>query len=87
MNSYEDLTEVTDLPRWLIMFCVFGYSGAFGVFQDLYTRESGSSSAVSWIGSTQTFLMTALSLPAGKLIDMGYSRRILLIGSFVYIIS
>ncbi|KAI0318434.1 MFS general substrate transporter [Amylostereum chailletii] len=73
---------------WLVMFCVFGYGGAFGVFQDLYTREAGvSSSAVSWIGSTQTFLMTALSLPAGKLVDMGYSRHILIGGSVVYIIS
>ncbi|KAI0318435.1 MFS general substrate transporter [Amylostereum chailletii] len=70
---------------WLVMFCSFGYGNAFGVFQDLYTRQGGvSSSAASWIGSVQAFLMMVLALPAGQLIDMGYARHVVICGSAMY---
>ncbi|KAI0314511.1 major facilitator superfamily domain-containing protein [Amylostereum chailletii] len=78
---------------WLIMFAVFGYANAFGVFQDLYTRAgTASPSAVSWIGSVQVFLMVGMALPAGRLVDAGYFRPLLCGGSalfafFVFMLS
>jgi hypothetical protein len=64
-----------------------GYANAFGVYQDRYTRAGIPASNVSWIGSTQLFLLIAMGLPAGKLIDMGYFRSTILCGSAIYISS
>ena len=70
---------------WLVMFCVFGMSNSFGVFQAFYTQSgTASSTGVAWIGSTQGFLMIFMSLPAGRLVDLGYFRPTLLAGSVGY---
>ncbi|GJJ10315.1 hypothetical protein Clacol_004541 [Clathrus columnatus] len=64
----------------------FGYVNAFGVYQDFYTRFGTSSpSAISWIGSTQLFFMLAMGLVGGKLLDMGYFRHTIFIGSVIYV--
>ncbi|KAI0057044.1 MFS general substrate transporter [Artomyces pyxidatus] len=74
--------------RWLTVAATFGYTNAFGVYQDLYTREhTASATRVSWIGSTQLFLIIAAGLPAGKLHDMGYFRHVVLTGSVIYTLS
>lgn len=45
-NAYVD--------RWMVLFCTFGSSNSFGVFQDLYTLAGTSSASnISWIGSLQ----------------------------------
>ncbi|KIK60071.1 hypothetical protein GYMLUDRAFT_85576 [Collybiopsis luxurians FD-317 M1] len=76
---------LTTFGGFLIMFCVFGYASAFGVFQDFYTRNSvASASNISWIGSVQLFLMIATSLPAGRLVDKGYFRPLVAVGSVMY---
>ncbi|KAF5348380.1 hypothetical protein D9758_010933 [Tetrapyrgos nigripes] len=84
-----------DLQAWcttiggcLAVMATFGYTNAFGVYQDVYTR-SGAASAfrISWIGSTQMFFMLAMALPAGKLLDMGYFRQATLFGSVLYVFS
>lgn len=39
---------------WLVLFCTFGFSTSFGVFQDYYeTAGAADSSTISWIGSLQ----------------------------------
>ncbi len=66
----------------------FGYSTSFGVYQDIYTRShAATASNVSWIGSTQLFILYAMGLPAGKLLDMGYLRYTNLAGSLIYVFS
>lgn len=48
---------------------------AFGVFQTYYQLDllaSKSASDISWIGSTQSFLMFAVSIIAGPVVDAGY---------------
>ena len=66
----------------------YGYVNTFGVYQDHYTRSNfASASAISWIGSTQLFLVLAGALPAGKLLDMGYFRHTTLVGSIIYVFS
>ncbi|KAI0311458.1 MFS general substrate transporter [Amylostereum chailletii] len=73
---------------WFTLLTTFGYTTAFGVYQDIYTREhAASASRISWIGSTQLFLILALALPAGKLLDMGYFRQTTFFGSFIYVFS
>ncbi|KAI0723230.1 MFS general substrate transporter [Earliella scabrosa] len=66
----------------------FGYVNAFGVYQDVYTRAGAASpSAISWIGSTQLFLLLAMGLPGGILLDKGHFRVTLAAGSLLYAFS
>jgi hypothetical protein len=71
--------------RFFVSACTFGYANSFGVYQDLYTRAGASTpSNISWIGSTQLFFTFAMGLPAGKLLDLGYFRHVILFGSLLY---
>ncbi|KAJ8515855.1 hypothetical protein ONZ45_g6789 [Pleurotus djamor] len=72
----------------LITTVTFGYSNAFGVYQDVYTRShAASASNVSWIGSTHLFLLFCIGLPAGRLLDKGYFRQTTLAGSVIFVFS
>ncbi|KAF8990292.1 MFS general substrate transporter [Cyathus striatus] len=65
-----------------------GYANAFGVYQDVYTRSKlASTSQISWIGSTQLFLLFAIGFPAGKLLDLGYYRHTMFFGTVLYVFS
>ncbi|KAI0057041.1 MFS general substrate transporter [Artomyces pyxidatus] len=78
----------TLVGAFLVTFCTFGYSNTFGVYQDYYTRShAASASRISWIGSTQLYLLIAMGLPAGKLLDMGYFRQTIFAGSCIYVLS
>ncbi|KAJ3476613.1 hypothetical protein NLI96_g11042 [Meripilus lineatus] len=79
---------LTVLGGWFAVFATFGYANAFGIYQDLYTRQgAASASRISWVGSTQIFFLIASGLPAGKLFDMGYCRETALFGSLLYVFS
>jgi hypothetical protein len=71
----------------MVLFVTYGYTTAFGVFQDYYTRSDGamSASAVSWVGSTQLFLIDVFGLLGGWLLDKGYFRATNLVGSLIYV--
>ncbi|KAJ8508232.1 hypothetical protein ONZ45_g9467 [Pleurotus djamor] len=72
----------------LVTTVTFGYANAFGVYQDIYTRShAASASNVSWVGSTQLFLLFTVGLPAGRLLDKGYFRHTILAGSIIYVFS
>ncbi|KAF6752787.1 major facilitator superfamily domain-containing protein [Ephemerocybe angulata] len=74
----------------IMSFCTFGVVQSFGVYQDYYTRVSLSektASEISWIGSAQVFLLFAIGLPAGKLMEMGYYRHTTIAGTLIYSIS
>ncbi|TEB29656.1 MFS general substrate transporter, partial [Coprinellus micaceus] len=74
----------------MISFCTFGVVQSFGVYQDYYTRSSlteKTPSEISWIGSVQVFLVFAVGLPAGKLMDMGFYRHTTVAGTLVYLFS
>ncbi|KAG1754141.1 major facilitator superfamily domain-containing protein [Suillus lakei] len=61
----------TTFGAFLIQSCGFGYTTSFGVYQDFYTQHyltNETSSAISWIGSLNTFLVTALC--------WGFSRKL-----------
>ncbi|KAJ7763161.1 major facilitator superfamily domain-containing protein [Mycena maculata] len=75
---------------FLIMFCGFGYSSSFGVYQDFYVRTyllESSPSAISWIGSVNIFIVLSGGLIAGRLHDRGYFYWLMYGGSFVMALS
>jgi len=51
--------------RWCMMFCTFGLTNAYGVYQDYYVRVHLSNyppSTIGWIGSFQVFLCASGSM-------------------------
>ncbi|KAK5630597.1 hypothetical protein RRF57_006312 [Xylaria bambusicola] len=86
-----------DLWAWLqvatafaIDFNIWGFVWSFVIFQSYY--KSGdlfrtSSARISWIGSTQNFLLVLLGFIAGPVYDRGYLRQLLFVGSFLVVTS
>ncbi|KAF8429448.1 major facilitator superfamily domain-containing protein [Boletus edulis BED1] len=69
---------------FLAQFCGFGYTSAFGVYQAFYAQhylQTSSPSAVSWIGSLATFLVTAVGPICGPLFDNGYFYHVYITGA------
>ncbi|RAH69942.1 uncharacterized protein BO66DRAFT_438646 [Aspergillus aculeatinus CBS 121060] len=63
---------------------------AFGVFQTFYELDllaSKSSSDISWIGSTQAFLMFIVSAIVGPIVDAGYVRSLLVLGALLTVLG
>lgn len=74
------------LTRWLALFATFGYISSFGVYQDLYVLSgTASSSNISWIGSVQIWCLSAIALPAGSLLDKGYFKHVVFVGTIIYL--
>jgi len=70
----------------LLQFCGLGYSNAFGVFQDYYTRvyiKNESASTIAWIGSVNVFLILISGGYVGALYDRGYFYHLLYGGTFL----
>ncbi|KAF8994417.1 major facilitator superfamily domain-containing protein [Cyathus striatus] len=71
-----------------VTMATFGYTYAFGVYQDYYTASHlASETRISWIGSTQLFLIFFVGLPAGKMLDLGYYRHTMIAGAIIYVFS
>ncbi|KAJ7074834.1 major facilitator superfamily domain-containing protein [Mycena belliarum] len=80
----------TVLGAFLIQFCGFGYTTSFGVYQDFYVRDylsHSSSSAISWIGSVNAFLVISVGLFVGRLYDRGHFHLLVYGGCFVQAFS
>lgn len=63
---------------------------AFGVFQTFYELDllaSKSPSVISWIGSTQAFLMFILSAVVGPIVDAGHLKSLLGVGSLLTVLG
>ncbi|KAJ7593593.1 major facilitator superfamily domain-containing protein [Mycena floridula] len=76
----------TVLGIFIIQFSMVGVNAAFGVFQSFYVAEwlpRYSSSAISWIGSVQTFFELACAPVGGKLYDAGFGQSSIIFGSFL----
>ncbi|KAG8216309.1 MFS general substrate transporter [Butyriboletus roseoflavus] len=66
------------------------YMSAFGVYQALYSQQylqNESSSAVSWIGSLSTFLVTAVGAMCGPLFDNGHFHLVYITGAVLQSLS
>ncbi|KAG1888560.1 major facilitator superfamily domain-containing protein [Suillus subluteus] len=76
----------TVLGSFLVQFCGYGYATSFGVYQDFYTQyylTNQTSSAISWIGSFNMFLLTAVGIVSGSLYDRGYFYHLMIAGSLL----
>jgi len=74
----------------LILFGTNGYSYAFGVYEDYYTRTyltNKSPSDISWIGSLQYTMPFLLGVVSGRLFDKGYFHHLCILGCALYIFS
>ncbi|KAH8110879.1 major facilitator superfamily domain-containing protein [Phellopilus nigrolimitatus] len=87
---------MTVFGAWLVQFTGFGYANdlvAYGVqtkISDFYVRvylSNYTSSQISWIGSTQLFIMMSVGIISGRLFDKGYFYLILVPGSILYVFS
>ncbi|KAN0097186.1 Major facilitator superfamily domain containing protein [Tylopilus felleus] len=75
---------------FIAQFCGFGYTSAFGVYQAFYAQQylqNESSSAISWIGSLATFLVTAVGPICGPLFDNGYFHHVYIAGAICQSLS
>ncbi|KAG1823557.1 MFS general substrate transporter [Suillus subaureus] len=73
----------TVLGAFLIQFCGFGYTSAYGVFQDFYTQTyltNSTPSAIAWIGSVNGFLLLSSGLVSGRMVDRGTFYPVMKIG-------
>ncbi|KAG1733986.1 major facilitator superfamily domain-containing protein [Suillus lakei] len=76
----------TAFGSFLVQFCASGYTTSFGVYQDFYSQHyltNETSSVISWIGSTNVFLLMTVGLVSGSLYDRGYFHHIMIAGSFL----
>ncbi|EED14080.1 MFS monocarboxylate transporter, putative [Talaromyces stipitatus ATCC 10500] len=72
----------------LVIMNTWGYVSAFGVFQSYYTKQLNESpSTISWIGSTQTFLVFFIGTFSGRATDAGYFKFIWTCGMLIAIAS
>ncbi|KAF8657144.1 hypothetical protein AX14_007916, partial [Amanita brunnescens Koide BX004] len=82
---------MTLVGSFLFQFCAFGYTNAFGVYNDYYVRiylgGKYSSSQISWIGSIQVFLSLFVGLISGRAFDIGYFYHIAISGLLLFSFS
>ncbi|KAG0703812.1 MFS general substrate transporter [Suillus ampliporus] len=73
----------TALGAFLIQFCGFGYTSAYGVFQDFYTQTyltNSTPSEIAWVGSVNAFLILSVGLMSGRMLDRGGFYHVMRIG-------
>src|SRR5258707_11324010 len=69
----------------MILKLVRGFTLSFGVFQTYYQHNflsSSSASAISWIGTVQSWLLILVGVLSGPLFDLGWYRPMLIVGNF-----
>ncbi|KZT35857.1 MFS general substrate transporter [Sistotremastrum suecicum HHB10207 ss-3] len=67
-----------------------GFIVAWGLFQAFYENRvlsSHGSAEIAWIGSLQYALGSLPCLLTGRLFDLGYSRHLILVGSFMAVLG
>ncbi|OJJ99626.1 hypothetical protein ASPACDRAFT_52314 [Aspergillus aculeatus ATCC 16872] len=64
------------LAGHLVVFNAWGYANSFGIFQSYYASSLNlPASTISWIGSTQVFLIFLIGAVSGRAFDTGYLSR------------
>ncbi|KAF5384219.1 hypothetical protein D9615_003456 [Tricholomella constricta] len=73
------------LGVWIVQFCTFGYTNAYGVYNDFYVRVYLAEKYTSWIGSTQLLLVLSIGLFSGRAFDTGYFYHLMIGGSLLFV--
>ncbi|CAP74170.1 Pc14g00290 [Penicillium rubens Wisconsin 54-1255] len=66
-------------------FCTVGFMNSFGIFQEYYTKNQLSSSptsTIAWLGAIAIFLLFAISVGAGAMLDIFGPTLMVYVGSF-----
>ena len=72
----------------LVVFNVWGYITTYGVFQAYYvTTFEEPPSKISWVGSTQIFLLFFIGTFSGRATDAGLFRLVYILGSIFFLIG
>ena len=72
----------------LVVFNVWGYINSFGVFQAYYVSTlNHPPSSISWVGSTQIFLLFFIGTFSGRATDYGLFRITFLAGSVLLLLG
>ncbi|KAL9030558.1 MAG: hypothetical protein Q9180_006891 [Flavoplaca navasiana] len=71
------------LGAFFLVFNSWGIINSFGAYQTYYQTAltSSSSSAISWIGTVQAFLLIIMGIIAGPIYDRGYIRTLIIAGT------
>ncbi|EDU50116.1 conserved hypothetical protein [Pyrenophora tritici-repentis Pt-1C-BFP] len=75
---------------FMIYINIWGFTLSYGVFQTYYRTtllSSSSPSAISWIGTTQAWLLIIVGVMSGPLFDLGYFRSMLLVGNALVVLG
>ncbi|KAK5328554.1 hypothetical protein LTR93_002339 [Exophiala xenobiotica] len=75
---------------WLLFFNSWGIINTFGVYQTYYETigyTDLSPDTLSWIGSTQSFMILLVGVIAGPLYDMGLFRTLVISGSTLIVLG
>ncbi|KAF2022134.1 MFS general substrate transporter [Aaosphaeria arxii CBS 175.79] len=75
---------------FLLYMNIWGFTISFGAFQAYYRGNmlsSSSSSAISWIGTAQAWLLILVGSLSGPLFDLGYFRSMLITGNVLIVIG
>ncbi|KAI0839707.1 MFS general substrate transporter [Hypoxylon sp. FL0890] len=78
------------IASFFINFCTLGLGNSFGTFQSYYEHnllDSYTSSNISWIGTTQGFLLCIVGIVSGPLYDKGYIRPLLYVGTTLNVLG
>jgi MFS family permease len=65
-----------------------GFTLSYGSFQSYYSDNflsNYSASAISWIGTAQSFLLILVGVLSGPLFDLGWFRPMLVIGNIMVV--
>jgi len=72
----------------LVIFNTWGFVSSFGVFQTYYARTlNHPPSDISWVGSTQIFLLFAIGTLSGRATDAGLFRPVFVAGYIVQLLG
>ncbi|KAB8217106.1 major facilitator superfamily domain-containing protein [Aspergillus novoparasiticus] len=72
----------------MVCFNTWGYIASFGVFQAYYQSSLGvSSSAISWVGSVQIFLIFFIGTFSGRALDAGFFRPVYYTGVLLQLLG
>ncbi|GBE84114.1 Aspyridones efflux protein [Sparassis crispa] len=73
---------------FFLFFSSWGIANTFGVYQTFYEEDmlrTTSPSTIAWVGSLQGFLMMVIGILTGPIFDMGYSRALVWVGTFMVV--
>ena len=96
-SSPLDVPTENDESTWIkVLGCFFVFMNTWGIattfeaYQAYYQEHllsSYSTSAISWIGTLQVFLLGFTGVFAGELYDRGYARALLWVGCFLLVLG